>query len=85
MEEREDELILFYITQMQESILVHAACGLRGRLDLGLLWDTGSTWMPHLIFSSSKSSSEHYMFLSSIPKYNNIIRYHTILIITKGT
>jgi hypothetical protein len=35
------------------SILVHAAPGLQGRLELGMPWPSGLTWMLRLIFSSS--------------------------------
>ena len=39
-----------------------------------VVWDFGLTCSHHLIFSSSKSSSKHFLDLFIISKYNNIIR-----------
>ena len=57
----------------------------RDGLELDMDWASNLAWIPMLVFSASMYLSMYFFYLSIIPKNNNIIiRYKSILIITKG-
>jgi hypothetical protein len=55
---------------------------LQGGVEFGMLQISDDLiWTPLLDFSSSMALSKHFLILSIIPKYNNIISLHIFLII----